>query len=122
MPKVRKLDYAALLFSLTVIVLFSYNIYSGQGEAFSVKVESEGREWIYPLDRDRIIRVEGPIGITEIHIENNSVYIHDSPCPDKLCVMAGKLDRTGQWAACLPNRIFVSIEGNQDDEIDDLNY
>ncbi len=43
-----------------------------------MRIEAGGKIYLYPLDRDRIIEVEGPIGITEVHIENNLVYIHDS--------------------------------------------
>ena len=122
MQKLKPVDYAAVILSAAVIIIFSIHIYSGRNEAAVVKIECCGKVWLYPLDRERQLNVEGPIGTTEIHIENNSVYIHDSPCPDKLCVLAGKLDKTGQWAACLPNRVFVSIEGSDDEEIDDLNY
>ncbi len=122
MPKLKKLDYAAILLSASVIIIFSVNVYSNRNKASFVKIESNGREFLYPLSRERNIKVKGAIGITEIHIENKTVYIYDSPCPDKLCVLAGKLYKTGQWAACLPNRVFVSIEGGREVEIDDLNY
>ena len=122
MLKLKMLDYSAVLLSLAVFIIFSINIYSGVEKAASVRIEAGGKIYLYPLDRDRIIKVEGPAGITVVHIENNTVYIHDSPCPDKLCILAGKLDETGQWAACLPNRVFVSVEGKADEKIDDLNY
>ena len=122
MQKLKLFDYTAVILSAAVVIIFSIYIYSDRNEPAVVKIECCGKVWLYQLDADRELHIEGPIGITEIHIENNSVYIHDSPCPDKLCVLAGKLDKTGQWAACLPNRVFVSIEGSEDEEIDELNY
>ena len=118
----KKLDFAALLLSISVITVFSVYVYSGNSKAASVRIEAGGRVWIYPLDEDRELSIEGPIGITLILITDNTAYIKDSPCPDKLCILAGKLDKTGQWAACLPNRVFVSIEGSENEDIDDLNY
>ena len=81
MQKLKLLDYAAVILSTAVIIIFSIHIYSDRNEAAVVKIESSGRVWLYPIDIDRQLMIEGPIGITEIHIENNSVYIHDSPLP-----------------------------------------
>ena len=48
----------------------------------------------------------------------------DSPCRDKLCVLEGAFSKPGKWAACLPNRVFVSIKGikTEDTPIDDTSY
>jgi hypothetical protein len=42
----------------------------------------------------------------------------DSPCPDKICVAAGAIVRTGQFIACLPNRVSVTLEGRDDPPTD----
>jgi hypothetical protein len=35
----------------------------------------------------------------------------------------GPVSEAGQWAACMPNRVFISIEGGKpDEEIDILSY
>ena len=122
MLKVKKLDYVSVILSLLIISVFSVFVYSNNNRDPVVKIESGGKVWIYPLNEDRKIRINGPLGFTIIQIKDNKAYIADSPCPDKLCILAGKLDKSGQWAACLPNRVFLAIEGNEDEEIDDLNY
>jgi hypothetical protein len=38
-----------------------------------------------------------------------AVYVH-SDCRDQICVNAGWLDRGGEWAACLPNRVILRID------------
>jgi hypothetical protein len=32
-----------------------------------------------------------------------------SDCPDKTCVKSGRLSRVGEYAACLPNHIYIKI-------------
>ena len=116
-------DYIIILLSTAAIVFLSVQIYTSEPEAAVVKIDTADGTYLYPLDEDREIDVEGPIGHTHIIIKEEKAYISDSPCEDQLCVLMGGISEAGQWAACLPNRVFVSIEGGADDEeIDILSY
>lgn len=42
----------------------------------------------------------------------------ESDCPDKICVKSGKLSKAGQYAACVPNRIYIKIVSAGEDETD----
>ena len=74
----------------------------------SARVEVDGKlVYILPLDKNRIISVDGPIGKTYIEIHDHRVRITGSPCQNKLCIKQG-------WMAsgaivCLPNRVIVTI-------------
>lgn len=57
------------------------------------------------------IEVAGPLGTTVIEVGDRSARIVDSPCPLKLCVRTGALDRPGRVAACLPNRVALEALG-----------
>ena len=48
---------------------------------------------------------------TKIEVENGKIRFASAVCRDKLCVKSGWLDRNGQTAACLPERIVISIKG-----------
>ncbi|MDX8395651.1 MAG: NusG domain II-containing protein [Mariprofundaceae bacterium] len=69
----------------------------------------------YPLDQNKPIRMqaEGDIGISEIVIDTAGVRIESSPCSSQFCVLSGNHHRAGDMAACVPNRILVSIRGSQ---------
>ena len=47
----------------------------------------------------------------EIGIEGDRARVIDSPCRDKLCVHVGWLERPGDVAVCLPQRVIVEIRG-----------
>lgn len=97
-----------VVFSLFIFSVFAFSS-DVQGEAVVV-IESEDGTFLYPIDTDRDIAVAGPLGDTHVRIENNSVRIVESPCPDKLCIAMGRIDSNGQWVACLPNRVFVRVK------------
>jgi hypothetical protein len=120
--KIRFLDVIALVFVTAAIGAVSLEVYSKDRAASQVSIEAEGRTWIYPLDTDRSVDASGPIGVTRILIESGQARIVDSPCPDKLCVHMGNLSKPGQWAACMPNRVFVRIGGVAANEVDGATF
>jgi hypothetical protein len=115
--KVKPLDIVAIALSLAVIAGFSIGAYGG-GDAGQVVIEASGTRYHFPISRDRVERVSGPLGDTIVAIEGGTVRVVDSPCPDKICVAAGRISHTGQFVACLPNRVSVSLEGRDEPTVD----
>jgi hypothetical protein len=114
------LDAAAILVSAGAIFLSSLGAVAAAGKPEAIISDGSKNEWVYPLDVDRHVEVTGPLGITVVHIHSGEVCIESSPCPNKTCVAAGDISKPGQWVACLPNQVFVRIEGGPEhgDEID----
>ncbi|MGB9681867.1 MAG: NusG domain II-containing protein [bacterium] len=78
----------------------------------TVIIQVSGKETIrLPLNRDKTIKVQGPLGESIIEIKNRKVRMLFSPCPDKLCMKQGWIDKTSQSIICVPNRIIIKIEG-----------
>jgi hypothetical protein len=97
-----------------VIVFFTFfsflTVYSNKDETLNVVIKFQEKEWIYPLNLDTDIDVNGKLGITKVRIKNNEVSIVSSPCPHKTCVQSPPLKKAGDWNACLPNQVFVYIK------------
>ena len=74
----------------------------------SAQIEVDGKPvYILPLDKDRVVSVEGPRGRTFIEIKDNRVRITESPCPNKLCVEQGWIENG--VLVCLPNKVVITI-------------
>ncbi|HUX50035.1 MAG TPA: NusG domain II-containing protein [Spirochaetia bacterium] len=114
----RILDIVSVALAIGVAVLFSMHAYGAGSGPSEVSVQADGKDYLYPLDRNVEFKVTGPIGETTIQIRNNSVRVADSPCRDKICIAAGWLSHNGQWTACLPNRVFVRVEGGSPAAVD----
>jgi hypothetical protein len=115
--KTKPLDIAVIVLSLAVVAGFSVAAYGG-GDAGQVVIEASGTRYRFPLSTDRVERFAGPRGDTVVEIRAGAVRVLDSPCPDKICVAAGAIARTGQFIACLPNRVSVTLEGRDDPPTD----
>lgn len=110
-------DYLIFACILTVSLWAGFFLYTGQNRAERLIIETPSGKWIYPLSEARTVVVPGAIGNTTVRIENNAAFISDSPCPNKTCVNAAALKKAGDWNACLPNRVFLHIEGDDSEEI-----
>jgi hypothetical protein len=132
--RIRALDIVIFLLALLTIGMISLQTYvggrgtpeitisgaprgAGQGAARGADQGAE-QQWIYPLDAEVTLRVPGPLGETVVVIEDGAVRVISSPCPEKICVKTGRISKPGQWIACLPNRVFISIQGRRSEQPD----
>jgi hypothetical protein len=113
----RALDIAIFVFALLVITLISIQTYARGGGTPEIMIEAE-QQWIYPLDAEATVRVPGPLGETVVEIKDGAVRVISSPCPEKICIKTGRISKPGQWIACLPNRVFISIRGKRSEQPD----
>jgi hypothetical protein len=85
-------------------------------------LEAPGGTWVYPLETGGVVRVPGALGDSVLEIRDGSVRFLDSPCENKICTAHSPLAHNGDWAACLPNRVFARIEGAGDGDFDATAY
>ncbi len=111
--KLRILDWIVIVACAAGIAVSAAFVYGGGNSSSRVVISGKDGEWVYPLDKDSQVEVSGPLGITRVGIEGGAVHIEDSPCPNKTCLAAGSIRDKGQWLACLPNAVFVRIEGGK---------
>ncbi|MEI6876114.1 MAG: NusG domain II-containing protein [Spirochaetota bacterium] len=109
--RLKPLDFLIIAVALVATVFVSVAVLGGRDGGISVRISGPDGEWDYPLARDREVKVSGPLGTTLVSIREGRVLVEASPCRNQTCVFAGSIDRGGQWLACLPNRVFVRLEG-----------
>ncbi len=122
--KIKFADIIVFIAALLVIGFTSMYAYSGNNGRLSVHIKSAHGEWIIPITERKVIPVKGPIGETKVAVEGGSARVISSPCSEKICVRSGSISKPGQWVACLPNRVFVSIEGksSKEERVDAVNF
>lgn len=105
------------LFSMVTALSF-VAVYKGAADYKEVIIHTPDGMFVYDISKDKTIRVNGRLGISTIEIANGTVRFVDSPCPNKTCVYAHSISEAGEWAACLPNHVFVHIESNAAKSVD----
>ena len=74
-------------------------------------MQTPKEKFVYSLSKEGIYKFKGLLGESSIQVESGKAKFLDSPCENKNCIQSGEISVNGQWAACLPNGIFINIEG-----------
>lgn len=96
--------------------------YSYKGEILIVELNGKvyGK---YPLNQQKTFIVKSSNGgYNTIEIKNNSCSISQTNCPDHICMNMPKISMKGQSIVCLPHRLYIYIENdnNRSDDIDQV--
>ncbi|MDR3322969.1 MAG: NusG domain II-containing protein [Zoogloeaceae bacterium] len=115
-------DWLVLLAALLWVgVSFPLLWQGGKGERAIIR--QQGKVFMeLALDKDRELRVPGPLGETQIVIANGQARVAADPGPRQYCVRQGWLSQAGEIAICAPNQVSLAIVGNQEAPYDSLNY
>jgi hypothetical protein len=109
--RLRIFDGFVLACTVALTVYCGIRVYSGGGPSLKLSVRGDDGNWVYPAERGERFEVSGPLGITMVELRNGEARVLSSPCVNQTCVAAGAIHSRGQWIACLPNRVFLNIEG-----------
>ena len=102
---------------LVVVAVLAYQLRQVSGTKPMVHIyHAQTLLATYPLESQHAVHfvANGDVGTSEIVIEHGSVRIIHSSCRSKACVLSGAHHRIGAMIACVPNRILVTIEGEND--------
>ena len=101
-----------ILFVLLLLVAAAGIILmSGDGQAQTAVIRQNGvvvKE--VPLDVNQTFSV----GDVTFEIKDGEIAFIESDCPNKECIHAGWLHIPGATAACLPNRISITLSGESE--------
>jgi hypothetical protein len=107
-----------LIISLVATAAFSWYLYAQGSGKPEVHVDTPEGSFVYPMDSARVVDAQGPLGTSHIRIGPGGTAFIDSPCANQLCVHTGTISRPGAWAACLPNRVFMRVTSQTEEQLD----
>ncbi len=112
-------DSLVFLILALMVLLLSLKTYGGPSGY--VQVRTPSAVYRFALSSDQVVDVDGPLGPTTIRIAGGKASIIDSSCPTKSCTLQRPIASSGQWIACLPNHVLLTIVGSaQSTEVDDV--
>ena len=115
-------DRILILLVVCAIPFLYLHLWFGDEPADFVQIRSGSNAPITEtLQPDRLLRVTGSLGESIIEVRNGRIRFASSPCTTQVCVHSGWLTHAGEFAACLPNRISLTLVG-RDPHFDAINY
>ena len=107
----KKSDFIVIGILLAIIVALFLIVNLSKKEGAYVVVTVDGKEVAqYSLSIDGEYELNG--GSNTLRIENGKAYLIYADCPDHLCVNQGKIDKTLEAIVCLPNKVVITVYGN----------
>ncbi|MCL2067580.1 MAG: NusG domain II-containing protein [Treponema sp.] len=105
-------DIIIILLAIGLTVASAFSVYAKPQDSSQVLIQGQRQKWIFPMDAEETVAVAGPLGNTVVKIHNGQAWVEYSPCDNQTCVASGYIRQQRAWAACLPNNVFLIIEGN----------
>ncbi|WP_297811067.1 NusG domain II-containing protein [uncultured Finegoldia sp.] len=113
-----------LCFSAILFVVMNIDNANSQDRYVSIQVNGKEIKQITLPVEDYNYKIDNKYGHNVVHINGYSVWISDSDCPDKLCILKGKIEKPGDVIVCLPNKLVVEVKASKQNknDIDVVNY
>ncbi len=112
----KKRDITIIAIILLVFILLYFILRDNEvGDTVEITVDNERTHSVL-LNEAQIITLDEQEVVIEI--ADGKVRFVSSDCPDQVCVHTGEISKVGQHAACLPNRVVVSVIGSGDANLD----
>ena len=107
----RPWDYVALLAALGVIAAFSAVAAEQYGGRRMLQIEAPAGRFMYDFgEHIESFDLGSEVGC-ELRLTGSQAWVERSDCPFQVCVQMGRIERPGQWIACIPHGVFVKVVG-----------
>ncbi|MDD6212093.1 MAG: NusG domain II-containing protein [Clostridiales bacterium] len=118
----KKADFILIgvIFAAALAALGWIRISRSQGN--QVVVYIDGTETArYSLEEDLVTEIESEKGgKNTLTIANGEASVTEANCPDGLCVHQSSISYDGQTIVCLPHRVVVEIQGEEEMDVDGI--
>ena len=102
---------------ILAVILLIVPIVSNDNDAI-IKIINNGAEYYYDLQNDDIIEIFSNGYQLKVVIENGTVYVSESECPDGICLAMNKISKRGQFIACVPAGVYIEAVAKSGDLYD----
>lgn len=108
-------DFLFIILSAALIAISIISLTGNSSPEAKAVIKVKDDEYIYPLNQEQDLFFDGELGKSHIIIHDGCVEFKESPCRDKVCIHMGQGRKDGDFMACLPNRIIVTVQGGKRD-------
>ena len=110
-PKKLLTKRDALIIALILIIglsMLGINQWRNSADADMIiaEIRSDYGTYLFRLDENQTFYI---IPNVIFEIRDGRIAFIESDCPDQICVRTGFIGQEGQMAACLPNRLVLSL-------------
>ena len=110
------------LAGLVVVLFFVFKGFSQTDLVAEVYYDGEVVDTVNLGEKEEKKIFTGENDSVVIVSRDGKIHFESSPCPDKVCVESGELEKNGDFASCLPEKVVIKISGAESSGIDAIVY
>ena len=109
---------AALLIAAALGAMYLF-LLRDAGSQVTVTVNGE---WYgtYPLSQERVEEIRSGAQVNRLEIREGKAVVAYASCPDGICAAHAPIFRSGESIVCLPNRVVITVSGEQTADAPDV--
>lgn len=107
----RPADFAVVSLAVLFVAAVAVVSWAPRGAAQVAELRAPGGVQRFALDTDGVYRVGGRLGNSVVEVKDGHARFIDSPCRNRVCIAAGWLARSDDFAACAPNGVSMRLRG-----------
>lgn len=111
---IKPLDIVIFCLCLVAVIFSFFMLDINKANRPLLFISSPQGDFVYPLSKDATYNIDGALGVSVIQIKEGKAQFLSSPCPTKTCVACLAISKNNEWIACLPNKVFIHIQGAKD--------
>ena len=114
----KKNDYILVIIVVVIaIIWFLMHNILGEKDVATVTVKVDGdMQGTYSLFKEQEILINE--GSNVLIIKDGEAKMKEANCPDKLCVRQKAISKNNENIICLPNKVIVEVESNENSKLD----
>jgi hypothetical protein len=126
--KLKKGDIIIAVILIAAAVFWLYNSYvSNNTTVDNLVIEVNGEVYkkipVSELKKEQLVHIDFENNkYIDIKANESGAWVQDVICPDKLCQKTGTINKVGHNIVCLPNKVNIYFEGNEEPLVDNLAY
>ena len=111
-----------VLAGLIVVLFFVFKSFSQTNLVAEIYYDGEVVDTVNLGEKEEKKILTGENNSVVIVSRDGKIYFENSSCPDKVCVKSGELEKNGDFASCLPEKVVIKISGAELSELDAIVY
>jgi len=101
---------------ISALLFFALHSFMGRGQSGQVVIRVDDEIYgTYDLNCDQTIEIDDS---NTLDITGGQAAMIDADCRDQLCVHQKSISRKNESIICLPNKVIVSIENGEENDVD----
>ncbi len=100
-----------IILILSIIFYFTYKALNKSDNLVCKIYQDQELKYEIPLTEEKEITLNTLDGKMVIIIDKDGVYVKETDCKDKICKNQGRINQGGQVITCLPDKIYIKLEG-----------